>query len=84
MKEKLYTWDEIYLRAENKSFGSCELKAKDEARGQMENLIEEETGKDIRNNECPEDDIFDFIKNEATVLFDIYGNIMLIQRGNKL
>ena len=41
----------------------------------MEALIEQVTGKDIRNEECVEDEITEFIENTMNVLFDEFGNI---------
>ena len=39
---KKYTWDDLYVRAEGCAFLSPELKAKDEARFQIGELIKKE------------------------------------------
>ena len=74
--KELYTWDELYKRAEDCSCLSSELKAKDEARNQLSELILYEVGHNIENCECPEDEIDIFLRNrEIPVLFDNRGNI---------
>lgn len=75
--KRTYTWDDLYKRAENCRFGSPELRAKDEARFQLADLIEEEWGYDIENGECAEEEIDYFLlQRERPVLFDNGGNII--------
>lgn len=72
-----YTWGEIYERAIECSCLSPELRAKDEARCQLAELIMREEGYDIEKCECPEDEIDSFLwARENPVLFDDRGNIV--------
>lgn len=77
MSNTEYTWDDLYERALNRGCFSPELRAKDEARGQLRELILEELSHDIEQDECSEDAIDKFLfEREKPVLFDIYGNII--------
>ena len=78
MKNKTkYTWDEIYERATGCAFLSPELKAKDQARFELQKLIQEEEGYDIETCECPEEEIDTFLwKREKSVLFNENGNLI--------
>ena len=71
-----YTWDDIFDFAENKGFGSKELKAKDNARWIFEDKILEDTGIDINKEECPEDCIEEYIKEYGELYFDEYGTLL--------
>ena len=76
----IYSWDEIYERAENTPFGSPELSAKDEARHQLGVLILEEKGVNVEDTELfdsAEEEIDNFLKvRSENVWFDEYGNII--------
>lgn len=76
----IYSWDEIYERAEDTGCGFPELAAKDEARHQLGVLILEEKGVDVENAELfdsAEEEIDNFLKTRAkNVWFDEYGNII--------
>ena len=72
-----YTWNELYNRALNKGCMSSELRAKDEARYQLRDLILKETGLDIEVSESAEEAIDKFLEKRKTpVLFDNRGNIV--------
>lgn len=72
---KRYSWDDLYKRADDHAFGSPELRAKDEARYQLRELILKQTGEDIEDSEIPEDAIDTYVDcNE--VWFDENGNII--------
>ena len=77
MENKLYTWDEIYERAIDTVCGSPELRAKDEARFQLEEIINRVKGYDINTCECPEEEIDDFLaEGNKEYLFDTHGNFI--------
>lgn len=72
-----YTWNDIFKNAVNKAFLSPELKAKDEARYQLGELIKKEAGYDIEACESAETEIDKYLRErKATVLFDERGNIL--------
>lgn len=74
----LYTWDEIYERAEDKAFGDDELSAKDKARSELEDIIKEKTGVDINSYEIPEEEIDLFLEKEINFyLFDEDGAFVM-------
>lgn len=74
---KKYSWDELYTRADGCACHSPELRAKDEARGQLGELIKREKGYDIEECECPEEEIEHFLDNrERPLFFDEDGNIL--------
>lgn len=75
--KKEYTWNDIYERAMDCDFMSHELRAKDNARLLLRDLILEEDGYDIENCECAEEKIDAFLwKRENPVLFDENGNLI--------
>lgn len=75
-----YTWDELFERALDKAFLSPELRAKDEARYQLGELIKKEAGYDIETCESAEEEIDKFIKKrKLTVFFDARGNIVRLK-----
>jgi len=78
---KTYTWDELYERAEDKPCMSPELKAKDEARYEVRNLILDLNGPDLENTEIPEEQIDDYCKS-----FDIRfnGNGSIVSRRKEV
>lgn len=72
-----YTWDELYERAIDCACMSPELRAKDQARYVLRDVILEEDGYDIEQCECAEEEIDTFLwKRETPVLFDENGNIV--------
>lgn len=72
---KKYTWDEIYDRAEDKACFSSELKAKDEARGQVRDFAIEHGYEDLEDVECPEERVDEYC-NMFGIMFDENGNIV--------
>lgn len=73
-----YTWNEIFERAQNAGHLSQELKAKDNARGVLRELIKEKTGVDINECEVPEDAIDQFLElSGEEYRFDIDGNLVV-------
>ena len=73
----VFTWDDLYDRADGKGFGTPELKAKDNARWELENIILQKTGLDVNTCEVPEDAIENFLsKQNEKYLFDENGNLM--------
>ena len=73
--KKEYTWDDLYERAMDCAFMSHELRAKDNARLLLRDIILEEDGYDIEKCECAEEEIDAFLwKRENPVLFDENGN----------
>lgn len=72
---KKYTWDELYERADGKAFMEPELKAKDEARGQVGQYAIEHGYEDPEDTEIPEERIEDYC-NMFGLLFDENGNIV--------
>lgn len=70
----LFTWDELYERADGKAYGSPELRAKDTARWELSAIIKTETGVDIEECEIPEDAIDYFLEHQKVeYLFDEDG-----------
>ena len=55
------TWNDLCERADGEAFGSPALKAKDEARWQIRNVILEMGGHDIEKEESPEEEIEIFL-----------------------
>lgn len=75
--EKLYTWDELYERADGTGFGDPELTAKDEARAELTIIIEAVCGYNIDACEIPEEEIDRFLDNaNKEFLFDENGNLV--------
>lgn len=68
------TRNELYESAENVGFGDTVLKAKDEARYQVRNLVRNLYGLDIEERECPEDEVDEF-SDSMGIVFDERGNI---------
>lgn len=83
MNEKLYTWDDLYERADGAGFGDTELTAKDEARAELTIIIEAVCGYNIDDCEIPEEEIDNFLENaNKEFLFDEYGHLKkLISRS---
>lgn len=75
MENKKYTWDELFEKAMETGFGEPALKAKDEARGQVVDIVRQHLGIDIETSECVEDEI-DFYCEEYEIFFDERGNIL--------
>ena len=72
-----YTWDELFKRASGTACMSPELRAKDEARYQLRDLILKETNLDIEVCDSAEEAIDRFLeKRKAPVFFDDRGNIV--------
>ena len=71
----MYTIDEIFDMADGCGCGEPPLKAKDEARFQVREMILETEGYDIECEECPEDCLLDFCR-KSNVRFDENGNIV--------
>ena len=72
-----YSWDELYERASGKACMSPELRAKDEARYQLRDLILKESGFDIEVCDSAEEAIDSFLKQRKDpVFFDYRGNIV--------
>lgn len=77
MREELYTWDDLYERADGSAYGDPELKAKDNARFILTEIIKELKGYDIDECECPEEEIDWFLEESDEVyLFDEDGNLI--------
>lgn len=84
MSDKLYTWDDLYERADDKGYGSPELTAKDEARYELRNMIMESQGYDIEECECPEEEIDCFLKGSVQkYLFDENGNFVCLKKKSE-
>lgn len=86
MKEKLYTWDNLYEKADGTGFGDPELTAKDEARAELTIIIEAVCGYNIDDCEIPEEEIENFLeKSDKEYLFDERGNLVMeiMKRKNK-
>jgi len=81
--EKLYTWDELYVRAEGSACGSPELDAKDNARWYLTQLIKEKTGVDIDECEIPEEEIESFLKSQDSVYWFNNNGTLLKRRKKK-
>ena len=71
----MFTWDEIWQRADGFGYGSAELTAKDEARYQLGIWILESEGYDIEECECPEEEI-DWYLETHEAYFDENGNLL--------
>ena len=77
MRKELYTWDDLYKRAEGTGYGDPELKAKDNARCVLTLIIKTIEGYDIDECECPEEEIDGFLDNaDREYLFDENGNLV--------
>ena len=77
MKKNLYTWDELYDKADGAACGDIELKAKDNARWILTRIIKELKGVNIDECECPEEEIELFLENaNIEYLFDEDGNLI--------
>lgn len=77
MKKELYTWDDLYERAEGAACGDPNLRAKDNARFILREIIKETKGYDIEECEIPEEEIESFLKEESQqYLFDENGNLI--------
>jgi hypothetical protein len=72
---KLYTWDDVYDRADGKRYGDDELTAKDNARWNVRNLAINNGYPDLEETECPED-MVEFYCEEFDILFNEDGNIV--------
>lgn len=72
------TWDEIYERADGAACGDSALKAKDEARGQVRNLMVDLGCPDPEQDEIPEESIEEYCW-KMNIDFDDCGNIISIQ-----
>lgn len=73
----LYTWDDLYERADGKGHWEPELKAKDNARWILTGIIEELKGYNIDECECPEEEIENFLwESDKEYLFDEDGNLV--------
>lgn len=70
------TWEDIYNRAIDKGCGSPELRAKDEARWQITQIMLEQ-GINPDEADCPEECIEDFMNDDVRdYLFDENGNLV--------
>lgn len=77
MDHNYFTWDELFDKAISAGFLSDELKAKDNARSAMRDVILDKTGVDIDKSESAEDKIEKFLKaSTTTYYFDESGNIV--------
>lgn len=73
----LYTWNDLYVRANDKGYGSDELTAKDEARWQLQEIIFLKEKVDIEEYESPEEAIDTFLwKADDEYWFDVNGNFI--------
>lgn len=70
-----FTFDDLYDLAIDRGYGDPRLTAKDNARYAVECLIQEEQGRDINECECPEDEIFDYLKDHE-LYFDEDGRLI--------
>ena len=59
-EDKILTWDEIFKNAEGTTFGQRALKVKDQARAEVEELMQKD-GIDVDNLENVEDEIEDYV-----------------------
>lgn len=76
--DAVYTWDDLYVRADGKAFGSDELDAKDEARWQIGGYIKYTEGYDIEDTgayESAEEEIDKYLEDHPMV-FDDRGNLL--------
>lgn len=77
MKKELYTWDDLYERADGAACGEPELNAKDNARWELAEIIKEATDIDIEKCEIPEEEIDWFLENnDMEYLFDEDGHLV--------
>lgn len=72
------TWDEIYERAIGADFLEPALKAKDEARWQVRELMVDLGCPDPEKDEIPEESIEDYCE-KMQIEFDDWGNIISIR-----
>lgn len=78
-ENQLYSWDELYKRAEGTGCGDPELNAKDQARYELSKIIEEKCGYDIEICECPEAEIDSFLwQADKEYLFDEDGHFQKV------
>lgn len=85
MEEKLYTWDDLYERADGTGFGDPELTAKDKARFQLTEIIQRECGYNIDDCEIPEEEIDGFLwESDKEYLFDEDGNLIKLVKKHQL
>lgn len=76
METKLYTWDDLYERADGTGFGDPELTAKNNARAELTEIIEEACGYNIDDCEIPEEEIDWFLENaNKEYLFNEFGHL---------
>lgn len=68
------TWNDIYERAIDKGCGEPELKAKDNARWQVRELVLEKENYDIETAEIPENEV-DYYCGLYCIEFNSNGNI---------
>lgn len=77
MRKELYTWSDLCIRAEETGYGDPKLRAKDNARGVLTDIIEELKGYLIDDCDCPEEEIDYFLENaDRDYLFDEDGNLV--------
>ncbi len=78
MERNLYTWDELYKRADGCVWWDPELKAKDNAREFFDYHIQETLGYDIEKCDIPEEEIDGFLnENEKEYYFDESGHFVI-------
>ena len=73
--EETYSWDDLYERADDKPHLSPELRAKDEARYQINEYAKSMGEEDAEKYDCPEERI-DFYALKYDLRFDDRGNII--------
>ena len=77
MGKELYTWDDLYERADGSAYGEPNLRAKDNARYVLGEIIKETEGYDIEECGNPEEEIEDFLERaDREYLFDEDGNLV--------
>lgn len=82
-EENGFTWNALYTRALDSACGEPALKAKDEARFQVRELVMKEFGlPDLEKEECPEDKIQDYCE-KFNIRFDEKGNIIHHDKPSK-
>ena len=69
------TWDDIYIRADGKGFGSDELEAKDNARYEVQQFVIEKENYDLETAEIPEEEV-DYYCDKYDIFFDGRGHII--------
>lgn len=67
-------WGQLFDRAIGKSWFDEELKAKNEARNQVRELVISKGYEDLEKAECPEDEVDSYCRI-FDVWFDEHGNI---------